>query len=495
MMELAAQSSARKPAWSLRRLLLTGILLPVLALIALNAWSLYEQTLSSLHTAYDRTLLASAKSISEQIGVVGYDDQAVLHAIVPYSALEIFEADNQSRMFYRVSTLDGKLISGFDELPMWHGRIPQRPPYAALVDFYDAEFRDHPVRVAVLLQPVASSTGRGMAVIQVAETLELRESLALQILRDTLIRQALLVLVVALIVIIVVQRATQPIRQLSHDLQGRAQGDLSPLDASEAPREIQPLLDATNHTMQRLSRLLNDQKRFVRDASHQLRTPLAVLKVQVQSAKRGDIPPALAFEEIDDTVDRATRLANQMLALAKVEQLRQEDTAQPEEIITAFDEVVRDVALELSPLIAEHDMDFGIETEACPVPAHEWMLRELTRNLLHNAIRHTPHRGHLLISVKPEQGQALLCIEDSGGGIDEELAQRLFQPFSAGNARSGSGLGLAICQEIVQTLGGQITLRNQHDVRGKVRGLQARVLLPMKPVSSDQPLSDTHLDG
>jgi two-component system sensor histidine kinase TctE len=229
-----------KTAWSLRRLLLTGILLPVLALIALNAWSLYQQTLASLHTAYDRTLLASAKSISEQIGVTGYDDQAQLRAIVPYSALEIFEADNQSRMFYRVSTLDGQLISGFEELPVWNGRIPQRPPYAALVDFYDDEFRGHPVRVAVLLQPVASADGRGMAVIQVAETLELRESLALQILRDTLIRQALLVLVVALIVIIVVQRATQPIRQLSQDLQGRAQGDLSPLAAPEAPREVQP---------------------------------------------------------------------------------------------------------------------------------------------------------------------------------------------------------------------------------------------------------------
>ena len=482
---MTGSAAPRKSVWSLRRLLLTGILLPVLALIALNAWSLYGQTLSSLHTAYDRTLLASAKSISEQIGVVGYDDEAQLRAIVPYSALEIFEADNQSRMFYRVSTLDGKLISGFSELPMWHGKIPQRPPYAALVDFYDAEFRGHPVRVAVLLQPVASASGRGMAVIQVAETLELRESLALQILRDTLIGQALLVLVVALIVIIVVQRATQPIRQLSHDLQERDQGDLSPLNAPEAPREIQPLLEATNHTMQRLRRLLNDQKRFVRDASHQLRTPLAVLKVQVQSAKRGDIPPALAFEEIDDTVDRATRVANQMLALAKVEQLRQQDSARPADSLSAFDEVVRDVALEISPLIAEHDLDFGMDTEPCPVPAHEWMLRELTRNLLHNAIRHTPHHGRLQISLKPEDGRALLCIEDSGSGIDEELAQRLFQPFSAGNAHSGSGLGLAICQEIVQTLGGQIELRNQHDAQGKICGLQARVQLPLKAADSD----------
>lgn len=477
----------RRSPWSLRRLLLTGILLPVLLLIALNAWSLYQQTLSSLHTAYDRTLLASAKSISEQIGVTGYDDQAQLRAIVPYSALEIFEADNQSRMFYRVSTLDGKLISGFEELPMWHGKIPQRPPYAALVDFYDAEFREHPVRVAVLLQPVASATGRGMAVIQVAETLELRETLALQILRDTLIRQALLVLVVALIVIIVVQRATRPIRQLSQDLQERAQGDLSPLNAPEAPREVQPLLDATNQTMERLRRLLDNQQRFVRDASHQLRTPLAVLKAQVQSAKRGDLPPAQAFEEIDDTVDRATRVANQMLALAKVEQLRQEDSAQSGLSAAWLDEVVRDAALELSPLIANHDMDFAIETQACCVPAHEWMLRELTRNLLHNAIRHTPQGGHLQVDVRQHQGRALLCIEDSGSGIDDELAQRLFLPFSAGNARSGSGLGLAICQEIVQALGGKIELRNLQDAQGRVRGLQARVQLPLCSAEAETP--------
>lgn len=470
----------RRAPWSLRRLLLTGILLPVLLLIALNAWSLYQQTLSSLHTAYDRTLLASAKSISEQIGVVGYDDAAHLRAMVPYSALEIFEADNQSRMFYRVSALDGKLISGFGELPMWVGKIPQRPPYAALVDFYDDEFRGQPVRVAVLLQPVSSANGRGMAVIQVAETLELRQSLALQILRDTLIRQALLVLVVALIVIIVVQRATKPIRQLSEDLQQRAQGDLSPLNAPEAPREVQPLLEATNQTMRRLQRLLSNQKRFVRDASHQLRTPLAVLKVQVQSAKRGDIPPAQAFAEIDDTVDRATRVANQMLALAKVEQLRQEDSSQANGMFALLDEIVRDIALELSPIIADQDMDFGIETQPCSVPAHEWMLRELTRNLLHNALRHTPRGGRLQVDVRQHDGQAILSIEDSGSGIDDELAQRLFQPFSAGNTRSGSGLGLAICQEIVQTLGGQIELSNLHNAHQQISGLCALVKIPLQ---------------
>ena len=131
----------------------------------INSVSLYRQSLAAATTAYDRTLLASAKTIGEQLDVEGYDEAAALRAIVPYSALEAFEADNQSRMYYRVSALDGEMISGFAELPFWRGTLPDRPPYAALVDFYDDAFRGEPVRVAVLLQPVASAQrprhGRG----------------------------------------------------------------------------------------------------------------------------------------------------------------------------------------------------------------------------------------------------------------------------------------------------------------------------------------------
>ncbi len=459
---------------SLRRQLLVGILLPTLLFVGVNTYSLHRQALAALHTAYDRTLLASAKTISEQLDVRGWDDMAELRAIVPYAALEAFEADNQSRMFYRVSNLRGDLISGFAELPAWHGTIPQRPPYAALVDFYDDRFRDQPVRVAVLLQPVASSEGRGMAVIQVAETLELREAAALQILHTTLARQALLLALIAGIVVLVVQRATQPVRQLSSDLQARTEGDLAPLAAPAAPRELQPLIDATNAVMQRLSRLLAHQQRFVRDASHQLRTPLAVLKTQVQSALRGDLPPTQALREIGDTVDRATQLANQMLALAKVEQLRQ----QGEVPVTRLDTVLREMALELSPLIAQGDLDFGITTDAAPIHAHEWMLRELCRNLLHNAIRHAPPGTELAVTLRREDGEAVLTLADAGPGIDDELAARLFQPFSAGDVRTGSGLGLAICQEIVHALGGNITLANRQ-ADGRVLGLDAVVRLPL----------------
>lgn len=462
-------------ALSLRSYLLAGILLPVAIFVLLNAFTLYRKTLHAVNTAYDRTLLASAKSIGEQLDVQGYDEQARLRATVPYSALEAFEADVQSRLYYRVSGLRGELVSGFEDLPFWRGRIPAQPPYAALVDFYDTNFRDSEVRVAVLLQPVASPTGRGMAVIQVAETLELRQRLTRRILFDFLWQQALLVAVIALVVVLVVQRATRPVRRLSRELQARPEGDLTPLRAAGAPRELLPLVDATNEVMARLAHMLDNQKRFVRDTSHQLRTPLAVLKAQVQSALRGDVEPRQALTEINDTVERATVLANQMLSLAKVEQLRQQPAGAQ---VNDLSEAVRAMALELAPLVAGKDIDFEIATQPAPVRAHEWMLRELSRNLLHNAVKHTPPGGQLTVRVITDARSAALVVSDSGPGIAAGLRPRLFQPFSAGDVRGGSGLGLAICQEIVRALGGTIELENREKDR-RTDGLDATVRLPL----------------
>lgn len=459
---------------SLRSYLLAGILLPVVIIVAANAVSLYRKTLGAVNTAYDRTLLASAKSIGELLDVRGYDADAELRATVPYAALEAFEADAQTRMYYRVSDLSGRLVSGFSDLPAWQGRIPQQPPYAALVDFYDTTFRDSQVRVAVLLQPVASPNGRGMAVVQVAETLELRRRLTRQILFDFLWQQALLVAVIVLVVIVVVQGATRPVRRLSRQLQARREGDLTPLAAPDAPRELVPLVDATNEVMTRLDHLLDNQKRFVRDTSHQLRTPLAVLKAQVQSGLRGDVPPQQALAEISGTVDRATVLANQMLSLAKVEQLRQ----QSDTPVSDLSEAVRAMALDLAPLVADKDIEFDIETTPAPVRAHEWMLRELSRNLLHNAIKHTPPGGALSVRVLADARTAALVVSDSGPGVPAQLQPRLFQPFSAGDVRSGSGLGLAICHEIVRALGGSIQLENR-EIDRRPAGLDATVRLPL----------------
>jgi two-component system sensor histidine kinase TctE len=465
--------------WSLRSQLLIGILLPVLAFVAVNAVVQYRQALRAADTAYDRTLLASAKSIGELLGVSDTGGVPKLQATVLYSALEPFEADNRSRMFYKVSGFAGEMVSGFEDLPAWRGRIPARGPYAALVDFYDDRYRGVPVRVAVLLQPVAGVAGQGMATIQVAETLELRHTLARQMLIDTLWRQAALLALIALVVALVVQRATRPVRELSSGIRLRSASDLSPIETTHAPRELLPLVDATNHVMTRLEQLLEHQKRFVRDTSHQLRTPLAVLKTQVQSALRGDAEPQLALREIGRTVEDATQLANQMLALAKVEQLRLQSDAP----VTDWGSVARAVALDLSALIAQRHLEFAIDAAPAAVRAHEWALRELTRNLLHNAIRHAPAGSPLTTQLVADGRHAALTISDCGPGIPAEQRARLFQPFAAGtpagaDAHAGSGLGLAICHEIVRTLGGSISLDNRQQ-HGRVVGLDAVVRLPL----------------
>ena len=461
---------------SLRRTLLVGILVPVFAFVLLNAVSLYRQALAAADTAYDRTLLASAKSIGELLEVTGEDGAPELRSTLPYSALEAFEADNRSRMYYKVSGFGGEMVSGFDDLPAARPSAGRPSVYAALVHFYDDRFQGEPVRMAVLLQPVAGTAGQGMATIQVAETLELRHSLARQLLVQTLWQQLLLVALIAAAVVFVVQRATRPVRELSQSLQARSETDLSPLSTGDAPRELRPIVEATNQVMARLGHLLEHQKRFVRDASHQLRTPLAVLKTQVQSARRGDVEPALALAEIGATVERATELANQMLSLAKVEQLRHQGQAP----VVDWAGIVRAVSLDVSALIAAAQIDFEIEAEPAAVRSHEWALRELTRNLLHNAIKHTPAGGHLAVRLHVDAGHAVLTVADTGTGIGDGQRQRLFQPFATEASRlsDGSGLGLAICLEVVQALAGSIRLDNREQ-DGRVEGLDAIVRLPL----------------
>jgi two-component system sensor histidine kinase TctE len=478
MMRWATSASWRL---SLRSQLLWGILLPVGLFILIDSLVVYRQALGAISTAYDRTLLASAKAIGEHITADGEADAATLSAKVPYAALEIFEADNRSRMVYRISTVKGMLVDGFEDLPAWHGALPMQGPYAALADFYDSSYRGDAVRVAVLLQPVAVNKARVMAVVQVAETLELRRALARKILFETLWRQLALVSIVALVVAVVVQRATRPVRLISKRLQARKADDLTPLSVTDAPLELRPLLEATNTTMSRLQHLLDNQKRFVRDAAHQLRTPLAVLKVQVQSALRGDVAPQQALTEINHTVERASNLANQMLALAKVAQLSQERTQHQ----AHWDGVLREVALDLAPLMAERELDFDIETTPAPIQAHAWMLRELSRNLLHNAIHFCPPGGKLTVRLLCDAQAAALTISDSGPGISIELSKRLFQPFSAGAAHSGSGLGLAICHEISHALNGHIELSNRYD-HGHISGCDATVRLPLGQPASER---------
>lgn len=453
------------PLRSVKAYLLAWIISPIAVFIVIDTFTLYHNALESANTAYDRMLIASAHSIGD---LLRYEDGG-LKVTLPHAALEIYEADQSSRMIYRVTDLKGQLLSGDPDLPQFTGTKRSRSYYPSLVQIYEDRYKGEPIRIAALLQPVMSNGPQGGAVVQVAETVENRRNLAAKILRETLIRQAILLSVVTVVTLLAVSLALRPLAALREQLDQRRADDLSPVSAPAALKELQPVISALNQVMVRLQRILDHQQRFVANASHQLRTPLAVLKTQLQSGLSGDAPAEVTLHEMRGTVERATLLANQLLSLAKVEQLRGRGAQEACDLTM----LARETAIDLSPLISEKDLDFSLDAEKAVVRGHPWMIGELISNLLHNAIRHTPKGAHLGIVVTQGDDGTQLCVWDSGPGIAEDLQTGAFEPFMQGH--EGGGLGLAICKEIADSMDARIMLKNRMK-DGKVVGLNAVVV-------------------
>ena len=461
---------------SIRRRLTLWILAALVTFLVIDTTVIYQNTLQSINVAYDRTLLASARAIGDTIR---YED-GKLSSSLPYAALEVFEAVTRGRIVYRVNDFDGKFFTGYPELPPHDGVFPKHTPYAALAAFYESTFENEAVRVVALLQPVYVGTEYRMLTVQVAETMELRRALAQQALISTLDRQAIFLMVLATLIWWLIERGMRPVSVLRRELLERDPDSLAPI-TTPAPRELKPIVEALNEVMARLQRVLDDQQRFVRDASHQLRTPLAVLKAQVQNAQRGHVSPDVAFDELAISVDRATRVANQMLAIAKVAQL--DGTAEADNETTDLVVVARDVAVECSPLIADKHLDFALDApdgQSLVFRGHEWLIREMFRNLMSNAIRHTPRGGALGIDIRPHGQVLLMSVWDSGSGLDRERQSKLFQPFSSGDPNAGSGLGLVICQDICASIGARLMLANRDLDEPGAPGLRATVEFSQK---------------
>ncbi|NDP60566.1 MAG: sensor histidine kinase, partial [Oxalobacteraceae bacterium] len=279
------RTDAPVPLGSLRHQLLRWLLIPLAILMVIDAISVYRNALDAADMAYDRSLLASTRALAERVAIV--DGKVV--ADVPYVALDSFETDTLGRMYYKVTGLHGESVSGYADLPPVPADVPRSENYPALVRFYHATYHGEPVRIAALLQPVYDDSMRGITLIQVGETLEARRGLSNQILFDTLLWQAGMVLAVATLVWFAVRLVLRPLMRLKTELETRAVSDLSDVDPALVHREMQPLVIAMNGATARLQQLIASQRRFIADASHQLRTPLTLLKTQA----------ALALREID----------------------------------------------------------------------------------------------------------------------------------------------------------------------------------------------------
>jgi signal transduction histidine kinase len=238
--------------------------------------------------------------------------------------------------------------------------------------------------------------------------------------------------------------------------------------------ELAPVVLAMNQMLQLQQDSVEQQKKFLADASHQLRTPLAVLRTQIQGLSAGQLDEKETLAKMLHTVERATGLANQLLSMAKVEQLARQGQWQ----LVDLEAVAREVVLEFGPLLARKRLDFSLES--CPlwVRSDPWLLGELLRNLLSNAIHHSSHGAALGIVVRRLQGELELIIWDQAGGIDEAIRARLFEPFSAAKGGTGIGLGLSICRQIAESMNASVNLFNRVEA-GRVVGVDAVVRWPV----------------
>ena len=450
----------------LRSHLLRWLLVPTLALWALGSVMGYMHSLELAHEAYDRTLLGSAMAISEQISVVDGD----IVADVPYTALEMLRTDAQDRIFYRVSDLDrGSYITGYEDLPPVDRATNDEPR------FYDTVYKDQTIRVVAVESTVLDGDAQRRLLVQVAETLDARRQLTRSIAGDAALIQFLLIATAASMIAMGVGRGLAPLTRLKEQVLRRSVHDLTPMQTNAVPFEVAPLIHAINAHTERQRQFGEAQARFVANASHQLKTPLTVLRAQVDHALlQTDLVAMRAIvSHLHETTDETARLLTQMLSLA-----RSETRHAPTEQDLDLSELAHDLTFEMLGMAGAKRIDLGFEAEGpVPVRGERVLLHEMLANLVHNAIVYTPEFGRVTVSVGREDGRAVLQVIDNGPGIALAERPQVMERFYRvpGSGVHGSGLGLAIVAEICDRHGITVQLGDAPD---GLSGLRVQLTWP-----------------
>lgn len=451
---------------SLRGELLVWLGLPLLLLWGLSVYTHYQSALHAANQAYDRALLASARTVAERLEV----RNGHLEVDVPWVVLDSFERNMNDRLFYQVISPEGKTLSGYSDLPPIPPTSVMSDAYPALVYFYNARYKQQRIRVAALWQPVSEEGFEGMALVLVAETVNSRQAFADGILRTALLSQSLLVLMTLLLAGLMLRRVLRPLRRLSRIMLRRDFGELTPLPSLLPWSELQPLIVAFNRYLERLRGLLARQERFSADAAHQLRTPLTILKTQVGLALSSNQPEQWqeSLQGMRHTLDDTILLTDRLLQLARIKARHGEDKPVERVDLAA---VVRDACFICYPAARNKEIDLGYEgDEQCLVLGDPLLLAELCANLLDNAIKYSPAQGTVTARVRNNEVE----IEDSGPGIAEAEQRQALQPFQRlenSSQHPGAGIGLALVNDICAWHGAQMSLGRS----ATLGGLRVRV--------------------
>ena len=455
---------ASRSVASLRARLLGWILLPLSALIGVNAWVGYGQAVQAANDAYDRSLYLAARTVAEEL--VWRDGQVQLELMK--AAGYLFENHTGSRLFYKVNTVSGQWLAGVQDLPDLPARSASSVQFFSLVHFGDGQYQHQPVRLVALTHVIeGSGSPEPLIRITVAETMETRQQLTQNIFWDTTRSQGLLLLAAALLVIWAVQRGIRPLEVFRQELVRKADDDFSPIHPPDLPRELRPLMATLNSYLDRLGRLIDIRKRFLDNAAHQLRTPLTVLKTQLALAERNADPlqSSTLLRAARQTTEGAVRLTEQMLALARVEHGPEMHSRQQVDLVALATQVTE------AHLLSAHQrgQDLGLEATVASscVSGVDLLLQEALSNLIDNALHHSPAGTRITVRV----GADWLEVEDDGPGIPAEHQAHVYERFyrAAPTGVEGSGLGLSIVKEIANQHGGQLSLKSPvHDARGTV---------------------------
>jgi len=418
-------------------------------------WAASTYAAYAADSSYDRLLAGSAASIAETLSIT----QDQIGVDVPYAALDMLAAAPNDRVFYRVVGTNGATVTGYGDLPAYRSALG-RSSTDQEIRFFDAPYRGEVVRFVVLGREVRVAGRTGWIRIQVGQTREARSALASELTLRALVPILLLTILAGLIAWITVGRAVRPLERIGQNLADRKPSDLSPMDETQVPSEVIPLVAAMNQFMGRLDSNISLLRTFIANVAHQLRTPLTAMLVQLRSAETGTGSAAReSLQAANRSADRLARLVDQLLSDALVMHRADERRVAEFDLRRAVEQTLQ-IA---SPSAWDSDVRFTTRLKKAMLVGDEAMITEAVKNLVHNALTHgdSPD-GVIEIRLTRDGDGFCLRIADSGPGIADELLSDVGSRFKTSrSAQSGAGLGLAIVKQVVESHQGRLTLTNR----------------------------------
>ncbi len=439
---------------SLRTSLTWRLTIALAVMSMIGAIAAYAFGSSYANLAYDRAQADDVTTLADQVTV---DAAGKIEVNLPSAALKWLLADEGDLVFYRVTDLrKGQVVATNGDL----GALPDPPEASNQPVFRDIRAGGRNLRVASMRHVVDPADVP--VLVEIGETTGKRDNVTSAILGATLLFMAALIAVAVGLVWKGVGTALAPLALLEAEAAKRSGADLTPLDPLHAPQEVRGLIVAINRMMDRVSSVMESQSHFIANAAHQLRTPLAGVRLQAQLGLKAKTPDAMrdSLAEVEASAVRAAHLVEQLLVLAKAE------TADPatDGHRVDLDAIARQVVERYQSLADQHHTDLGYAGDGRPawIAGSEVLFSELLGNLVDNAVRHGRRGGHVTVDIRQDGDAVLTTVSDDGPGIADADAELVFTRFYRpdSSSRSGAGLGLAIVHEIAERYRGRVELKS-----------------------------------